>query len=104
MALQFAFTSNQGFASQTAYHRVVQLELDYSKKRAQVRVFIYKDLEARQNNLHPMGMTEHHLIDQESITLFTDTFGTEPLSATNPLQSTYEYLKAQPEFQGSIDV
>lgn len=106
MALMLGFTDNRGFTSPNAYFRVVQVEIDYFKNRAQVQVFIYKDDLARRDNKQPMGGLTFSLMDSASVTEFSDIFGSTVLEQTgnNPMKATYTWLKTQPELEGAVDV
>jgi hypothetical protein len=83
MALKLTKTTETGFTSNDAYHRVENTAI-YSKNKMAFVVKIYND-------------TNKESFDAKTFTCEYD------LNGENPIKQAYLHLKTLPEFEGAVD-
>ena len=106
MALELTWSNDQGFTAPTAYFRVSEIQLNYIKKGALIRLSIYKDETARREAKRAMGILEYSIVDYEGHTDFSDFLNVDALNreGNNIVRAVYTWLKQQPELQNALDV
>jgi hypothetical protein len=93
MALQLDKDLLNGFYGQ--YWKISSVIIDSDMKTVNINVSLYKDLASRQANYQAVSGTSFRLLFDNYDNI---------MSSTNFLAGCYDYVKAQPEFAGCIDV
>jgi len=102
MALQIKYTTTSGITLDKAYCKVVRIdELDVVNKYIRGQGFVYKDKQAKIDNL---DCVTNFVFEERDPATFDQYFSNTALTETTLLEAIYAYLKTRPEFSKSTDV
>lgn len=102
MALQKQYNDKFGNTHSQAYYRVTHINMDVNNSSSSVRVCVYKDATARNENKEPI---EYFTYGFDNTTPSYNTiFGVTAMENKNPIKGIYDEIKTYPEFSGSTDV
>jgi hypothetical protein len=83
------YVDNFGGVNNNPYLIIRQLELERITSYAKIKVFIYKDKAARNNNKGPLTGEEYYISDK---TVFDTYFSMDVLETSNVFSKAYEYI------------
>jgi len=110
MALTKSFETEYGITHANAYARVIDVELNYIDETAKIKVFIYHNQDARNNDKRPIEVRNHEVfnidLNGEEVDYFDTYFAVDVLDNedTNAVSKAYEYIKTLDEWDGWNDV
>lgn len=93
MALQLSTTLNTGCSGN--YWRIYEVRVDRNRQTITMQVYLYLTQAARETGLMPLSAATYVLSGTDYTTV---------MASTNFIQALYDYLKAQPQFSGEVDV
>jgi len=100
MALQQIIQHKTGTYSQ--YWRIVETNLNYETKMAEIKLFGYVSEEARQNGKTRLD-TRSFIVSDLDFSNYFAPVSIDPQNI-NQVKNAYLYVKTQQEFSGSSDV
>jgi len=100
MALQQIIQHETGTYSQ--YWRIVETNLNYETKMAEIKLFGYVSEEARQNGKTRLD-TRSFIVSDLDFSNYFAPVSIDPQNI-NQVKNAYLYVKTQQEFSGSSDV
>lgn len=101
-ALEKSYTDGQDHTDASAYHRIINLALNFDTSVGEIEVRTFKDATASGAGKQATANRTYTLSD----TGFTDVFGAtaQDVVNKNPQESAYVHLKTLTDFSGAIDV